>query len=82
MLYRSGVDVDLSSSHIYDDFLADDDRPAEARAERDKYGLPIMPPSDPSMADVDMMSRNTTVKFQDRSDDESSVNGTESEVRN
>ncbi|ODN01001.1 Protein lap4 [Orchesella cincta] len=57
----------------------DDDRSAEARGERDKFGLPIMPPSDPSLVEIDMSARNTTVKFQDRSDDESSVNGTESE---
>lgn len=39
---------------------------------------------DPSMVEVDMSlaARNTTVKFQDHSDDEASVNGTESEVGN
>lgn len=98
MLYRSGGDVDLSSSQLYEDecanynqnssvtfVLTDDDRSAEARAqaasERDNYGANAVN-ADPSMVEVDvpMIARNTTVKFQDRSDDESSVNGTETEV--
>lgn len=59
-----------------DYFLTEDGLPSTANGVmRNAVGLPKLSPTD-----VDITARNTTVKFDDGSDDESSVNGAESEV--
>lgn len=76
VLYRVTGDLDLSSDLGLDNFLTEDGLPSTANGttERNAIGLPKLSPTE-----VDI-TRNTTVKFEDGSDDESSVNGAESEV--
>lgn len=73
-LYRACGDLNLSSNTGLDRLLAEDDIPLGANGTRATVGLPKLSPTE-----VDMSTRNTTVKFEDGSDDES-INGTESEV--
>lgn len=72
-LYRAWGDIDLSSDTRLDRLLTEDGI-APVNGMKSSVGLPNLSPTE-----IDLSTRNTTVKFEE-SDDESSVNGTESEV--
>jgi hypothetical protein len=74
--YRSSGYFDLSSNDDLDRILAESESATGTNDTRTTVGLPKLSPTE-----GDMSVRNTTVKFEDGSEDES-VNGHDSEVSN